>query len=224
MNGLKIKEAHKSVRQAPRWVAPQGRYGRGYMSERQSTYNSKPRLYVWVDGENILENFANRFDRPQKLYRSMLPEIFKALDLEPVKASWSQKAGCSCGCSPGFILDINQDYGYSGAGQERVDYHVTLEASEEAKVAEDANQDRRAGRLGALLDDPTMPFGKNAPAPSSKTGRSGSGNLRNFGAMSDEKFRGVYAAIVKENNDEEAIGAVCVEAARRGMIGRELIA
>jgi|LSQX01.3.fsa_nt_gb hypothetical protein len=38
-------------------------------------------------------------------YRKVLPEILKQAGIPEAKASWSWKAGCSCGCTPGFILD-----------------------------------------------------------------------------------------------------------------------
>lgn len=35
----------------------------------------------------------------------VIPEVRKQLKLGPeVKFSWSQRAGCTCGCSPGFII------------------------------------------------------------------------------------------------------------------------
>ncbi len=40
-----------------------------------------------------------------KKFKNCLPCILKEVGIpENTKASWSQKAGCSCGCSPGFIL------------------------------------------------------------------------------------------------------------------------
>lgn len=57
------------------------------------------------DGENVLEDLFNRHSRPHKLYRTLFPKIQKLLNLKaPIKATWSQYAGCSCPCSPGFIV------------------------------------------------------------------------------------------------------------------------
>lgn len=53
------------------------------------------------------------------------------------------------------------------------------------------------------------------PATALMTGRSGSGKLRNFKAMSDEKFAGVLVAVLTEGNDPEAIAAVEAEQNRR---------
>jgi hypothetical protein len=63
------------------------------------------RIYFFHEKETILENlFFGRRNRPQKEYRKLLPEVFKRLDKEPMEVKWSQQAGCSCGCSPGFIV------------------------------------------------------------------------------------------------------------------------
>lgn len=69
---------------------------------------TKPRIYIWVKGETLLENLHNRHSRPVKFYKTqVLPKLFEELNVNPktVNARWSQKAGCSCGCSPGFIVD-----------------------------------------------------------------------------------------------------------------------
>jgi hypothetical protein len=71
---------------------------------------NKPRIYFFIK-ETILENLQERHCRPYKEYRQLIPKIFKKLKI-PIntKAKWSQKAGCHCGCSPGFILDLD-NYG-----------------------------------------------------------------------------------------------------------------
>jgi hypothetical protein len=68
---------------------------------------TKVRLFVFHSKETIIENVIGRRKRNVTLYREvLLPQVFKKLKLPPnIRASWSQKAGCSCGCSPGFILD-----------------------------------------------------------------------------------------------------------------------
>lgn len=92
------------------------------------------RLYVSVSGENIIQNLENRFDRPVKEYRRLLAPVLQLLSravpfnpIEPViKARWSQKAGCSCGCSPGFILDRKVQLDGTWRGN---DIHVTIAAA-----------------------------------------------------------------------------------------------
>lgn len=71
---------------------------------------TKMRIYFWPVGETILENVQNRRGRPYNEFRKMIPEIlrrhqFDEHAIHTAHPKWSQKAGCSCGCSPGFIID-----------------------------------------------------------------------------------------------------------------------
>jgi hypothetical protein len=67
-------------------------------------FGKKARIYFWHEDESILENFGNRVSRPVDVYRKFLPQVAVALGLpEDTKFRWSQYAGCSCPCSPGFI-------------------------------------------------------------------------------------------------------------------------
>ena len=105
---------------------------------------SKSRLYVSVDDENMAENFAFRWDRPWTEYRKLMPEILQRLGLpEDTKYNWSQKAGCSCGCSPGFVLTLPNDH------RKCVDYWATV-AGDDAKVAEMVNVERIQNRAEVL--------------------------------------------------------------------------
>lgn len=84
--------------------------------------NPKPRMYFFPVGESTMEHLFNRHNRPVKEFRKLIAlalveagvELSEAKD---VKARWSQYAGCSCPCSPGFILDTNGN----------VDYYVDVE-------------------------------------------------------------------------------------------------
>lgn len=73
-----------------------------------SRIQKRTRVYCWPSKETVLENVQNRHGRPVELYRrELLPALFERINLpSTTKATWSQKAGCSCGCSPGFILDV----------------------------------------------------------------------------------------------------------------------
>ena len=95
-------EVTKKERKRPDWKYP--RYGAPYLQPSRREHNSKPRVYVHPNGEMVLENFAKRFDRPITVYRHAAKQALKELGIEG-KLRWSQKAGCSCGCSPGFVLD-----------------------------------------------------------------------------------------------------------------------
>lgn len=67
----------------------------------------RARINISPAGETVMENWleGTRYTRPHKLYRAeVLPQLFRLLGLNDVQVSWSQKAGCRCGCSPGFIV------------------------------------------------------------------------------------------------------------------------
>ena len=78
-----------------------------------SDRSSKPRMYVSSDEPfNVIEDLANRTRRPHQVWKPHLEVLLEALHEsglasfrgEDLKMSWSQKAGCSCGCSPAFIF------------------------------------------------------------------------------------------------------------------------
>lgn len=67
----------------------------------------KPRLYVYGDKFDVIEDLTNRCRRPHGLYRQEVRDLFEQLnvpiDIEGMR--WNQNAGCSmCPCSPGFVL------------------------------------------------------------------------------------------------------------------------
>ncbi len=70
------------------------------------TSNSRPRIYVSIEGETLQQNLRDRRDRPYSVYKKeVLPKLFRLLGINPAKVSWSQKAGCrQCSCSPGFVV------------------------------------------------------------------------------------------------------------------------
>ena len=79
----------------------------GASSKSNATdFYHRPRIYVSPEGETVMENFTEgRHTRPYTLYRQeVLPALFRLLGISDVKVGWSQKAGCSCPCSPGFIV------------------------------------------------------------------------------------------------------------------------
>jgi hypothetical protein len=78
------------------------------------------RIYVWPQGESIMDNLMNRKQRPHTTYKKeVIPAVLEKMGLPAdTKVRWSQYAGCSCPCSPGFIVD----------GDSRRDIHVDVEA------------------------------------------------------------------------------------------------
>lgn len=92
-------------------------------SPYRGRFKAKPRVYVWPKGETITDSFMNRRSRPISAYRSFMHTGLSKIGVDTTKLDikWSQKAGCSCGCSPGFIVD-----GWD-AKLDGCDVHITVE-------------------------------------------------------------------------------------------------
>lgn len=70
-----------------------------------SEMNNRSRVYIEHEKESIAENLLTRFSRDVSAYKTqVVPILCQILNLTSRDFSWSQKAGCSCGCSPGFRL------------------------------------------------------------------------------------------------------------------------
>ena len=79
--------------------------------KRYSSRGIKARIYVWEQGESVLDNLMNRRSRPKDLYRDFIPLSLAQMGLPlDTKVLWSQQAGCRCGCSPGFIVQHYYDF------------------------------------------------------------------------------------------------------------------
>ena len=65
------------------------------------------RIHIFLKDETVWENLEKRRVRPHTTYRKeVLPHVLDKMGLpRTTKVRWSQKAGCGCGCSPGFIVD-----------------------------------------------------------------------------------------------------------------------
>ena len=98
-------------------------------------YFRPSRIYVHAVGESIMDNLMNRRSRPYRMYREMLSDQPFMKD-----ARWSQRAGCSCPCSPGFIADRR----YTNEEGKPVDYHVSICDSEELAACEVIEQFAKA--------------------------------------------------------------------------------
>ena len=70
-----------------------------------SGVTKRTRIYVFPKGETVLANLENRHQRPYNVYRKeVIPAVLEHLGTPDAKVSWSQRAGCSCPCSPGFVI------------------------------------------------------------------------------------------------------------------------
>lgn len=75
----------------------------------------KSRAYVHLSGESLWDNLMNRRNRPTKLYKMILEEAFERAGISKEiyqGVLWSQYAGCTCPCSPGFIVKGIMEYGF----------------------------------------------------------------------------------------------------------------
>ena len=82
---------------------------------REEERSKKGKIYFFVKEEGLIENLMFRRERPYKEYRKLLRRVLEEVraqgkffvpenvDMKLIK--WNQKAGCSCGCSPGFVID-----------------------------------------------------------------------------------------------------------------------
>ncbi len=142
---IQVVEVDARERDLPRYRFPQ--HGRAYMSPTVREYNSKPQIYVHPKGESIFENLCFRHDRPHQVYRQAIPAALEALELPPgIKVRWSQKAGCSCGCSPGFIVQVEGVHKDCWVTIDGVEQPVTNRALDRA--AQVAADPTLAGSLG----------------------------------------------------------------------------
>ena len=101
-------------------------------------------IYVSVDSETILDDFANRHSRPYQLMRPLVEQALRDANKQFKSLRWSQKAGCRCGCSPGFI--VKGEYGNVRG------YHAWATFGD----APSTNPALSDARREALLSDPTV--------------------------------------------------------------------
>jgi hypothetical protein len=105
---------------------------RRYNHNDKRGYSVAPRMYVWADETfNIAEDMMNRTRRPHTEWKKIIKPLFASylpqVSLE--KFSWSQYAGCTCPCSPGFILGKQSVLLEDGRVFWPFDIHVTLKGA-----------------------------------------------------------------------------------------------
>jgi hypothetical protein len=117
--------------------------------DKRDQSGTKTRVYVSPATETVLDNFVGRFSRPVPLMRLAMNAALRSLGIVTAKAVWSQKAGCSCGCSPAFILAERLGF----------DIYVTFTG---APGVDPAKAGIAAQRAAAIAADATMPGGVRA--------------------------------------------------------------
>jgi hypothetical protein len=130
------------------WTDTNGRthWNRGRGHRERDERENKTRLYVFPEEWSVLENLIDRESRPTAIYRLALPAVFEKLGIAPVKARWSQYAGCSCPCSPGFVIDARLGY----------DIFATIKVEGANALVDENKAERAQERYEAVVADPTL--------------------------------------------------------------------
>jgi hypothetical protein len=102
-------------------------------------------VYVETAGETIAQNLAERRQRPNTTYKkTILAYGLEKLNIPvDLKLAWNRKAGCSCGCSPGFFLVSDDGYRvtlFDAAGPININVTVEEVATPEAPAQDTTPQ------------------------------------------------------------------------------------
>lgn len=96
------------MKRIERTVTVDGREVQVLYVEREKAGRSRVHVFVEAGTETVLDDLMNRRSRPTAEWRVLATRAFRELGYEPeavyAELRWSQKAGCSCGCSPGFVM------------------------------------------------------------------------------------------------------------------------
>lgn len=98
-------------------------------SRTQREYFKEPRVYVDIEGETLMDDLMNRRSRPYNVFRKVVQDqALEALGVtsDTHKLAWSQYAGCTCPCSPGFIVKRKVDAPWDAVSAPRADVWVTV--------------------------------------------------------------------------------------------------
>ena len=99
-------------------------------------WGKKARIFVDVADESLIENLENRRNRPVKVYRDIVKQALAQADVDVKNVLWSQYAGCTCACSPGFILTTNGPKNYAGKDEYAMT-NIWVTIKKQAKVQND---------------------------------------------------------------------------------------
>lgn len=132
---IKIKDFKKS--ELARKSGYYNSRGRWYSADCGDRPRDPSRVFVEIEGESLLDDFANRTSRPHVEWRPLVLQALREAGVEFTGIRWSRKAGCKmCACSPGFYV-----HGHTGA-----DFWLTIEADEPQRT-DDAEAAHRAEQL-----------------------------------------------------------------------------
>lgn len=108
-------------------------FGRGAAEQTpRREFTRKARVYVSSDQPfSVIEDLQNRFRRPFDMWKPGTTEALQRAGVDFDKLRWDQRAGCSCGCSPGFVIE---------GGPVGVEFWVTLPGAALVDEAKDARE------------------------------------------------------------------------------------
>jgi hypothetical protein len=109
-------------------------------------------LSIWLDDQTVMSWFAARashntepvLNRQKEIGRELVAKVKKdlvGLGFSGIQIAWSQYAGCSCGCSPGYAIRVDNHHRSSARVIE------LLEKKEGASYALEINYFFQAGKL-----------------------------------------------------------------------------
>lgn len=122
--------------------------------ETYRQYNASPRLYPDFE-ESLFDNLVNRRSRPIALLGRVARQALKQLEL-PGTLRWSQYAGCSCPCSPGWRWHDAPSLDF-GEGHMRAQYDgwVEIKGAPQVAATPQALENQRS-RATAFVNDRTL--------------------------------------------------------------------
>jgi len=87
---------------------------RGQRFNAVGTRGGRTLINVDIKDESLTDNLTFRHSRPTKLYRQIVNQvrdgITEAHGIDLSDFVWSQRAWCSCGCSPAFLVLSSRGY------------------------------------------------------------------------------------------------------------------
>jgi hypothetical protein len=95
---------------------------------RQGRQPNLGRIYWWFKSETVLDHLVNRRNEPYNVIRPLVKQWLTENGHNFTKLRFSQYAGCTCPCSPGFIVEGCLFY---------KDVHLTLEFEPEDAAIEE---------------------------------------------------------------------------------------
>ena len=77
-------------------------------------------IFIWPVKETVVDNLYNRRSRPIDAWeKEVLPQVQAQIpELKDARFVWNQRAGCNCGCSPGFVIHNAPNY--------KMDIHIDV--------------------------------------------------------------------------------------------------